>query len=508
MKPGQIKREFERTIRSGAGFVFGSVLLLAVAATQVRAFSLLGPYEPWMVPEIGYAKAGDIGGPKNLGEEYRWNVPVLTYAFDASFLDYFGSNGVAAVESAINVLNSLPPVSALSVSNYPLESTSYNYQAQAQGLLDLKSQTLALLLEQLGLASPTRFTFCVRDFAIVGGTPQVTVVQRNFDAYSWSPSAQVNDTLLSYNLVYSPGSPPTNVDAVEYAVDPTKSLFSAVADNALSAGLLYSGLTRDDVAGLRYLLHTNNRNMEALLADVHGAGTNAGSYVNQTVRAGVDRITFARPDFSALLGQFLVPYTNQYIDTYVTGQGLQQQQLERVVTRPDILFSSADLGNSANPGPRFYRTSTANWLSFASPGFGGPGVIQPRVQITFHRPSSCLQTADSAADGSVSIQALQDYGWGSFDNSVNPTVTYPSGSAPPNTNQLAVELELDFANRATPTLLNWQLAVLLGGQVTVETSTNLKDWTPLVTITNRGTPLKWRHTASQSQRYFRLVAIP
>ena len=93
---------------------------------------------------------GDIGGPMNLGQEYRWNVPVLTYAFDASFFDYFGSNGVAAVESAINIFNSLPGVWELSVSNYPLAATSLNYQAQAQGLLDLKSQTLASLLEQLG----------------------------------------------------------------------------------------------------------------------------------------------------------------------------------------------------------------------------------------------------------------------------------------------------------------------------------------------------------------------
>ena len=31
----------------------------------------------------------------NLAEEYRWNSPVLTYSYDESFLNYFGSNGVA-----------------------------------------------------------------------------------------------------------------------------------------------------------------------------------------------------------------------------------------------------------------------------------------------------------------------------------------------------------------------------------------------------------------------------
>ena len=91
------------------GFILGAALLLAISSTRVNAFSLLGPNEPFMVPQLGYAQPGDIGGPMNLGQEYRWNVPVLTYAFDQSFLDYFGSNGVAAVESAIGILNSLPP---------------------------------------------------------------------------------------------------------------------------------------------------------------------------------------------------------------------------------------------------------------------------------------------------------------------------------------------------------------------------------------------------------------
>ena len=40
----------------------------------------------------------------NLGEEYRWNSPVLTYSYDETFLNYFGSNGVVAVEKAIDCL--------------------------------------------------------------------------------------------------------------------------------------------------------------------------------------------------------------------------------------------------------------------------------------------------------------------------------------------------------------------------------------------------------------------
>ena len=496
----------KQALLSRACLAFGCALFLTLSQPQVDAFSLLGPYEAWMVPQLGFAEPGDIGGPKNLGEEYRWNVPVLTYAFDSSFLDYFGSNGVAAVESAIAVLNSLPPVSQLNISNFPFEVTSLNYRAQEEGLYDLKSQTLTLLLEQLGLATPTRFTFCARSFAIVGGQPQVTVVQRNFDPNSWSPSPQVDDVLYGYNLVYSPGNPPTNVDAVEYAVDPQQALFPAVADGALSPGLLYSGLTRDDVAGLRYLIHTNNRNMESLLADVHGAGTNAGSYVNQALRSGVNNISFVRPVYDSLMGQFFVPYTNQFVDTYVSNGVPLQQLLERVTKRPDIVFGSADLSDGSGATPRFVRTGTANWRSNPAPGPGGPGVIQPGIQITFHRPNFYLQTTDSTTNGTVLVEDLEDYAWGSFIWSSNAPTVYQSGTVSLATNQLTVVLELDSTNRLAPASFTWGVAIAEGSQATVETSIDLKNWVPVVAVINRGLPLSWRHRVVQPQRYFRIVS--
>jgi len=459
-----------------------------------------------MVPQTGFARAGDIGGPMNLGEEYRWNVPVLTYAFDPSFVNYFGSNGVAAVENAIDILNNLPPVSQDSPANYPAQATRMNYRAQAEGLLDLKSQVLAILLEQLGLASPSRYTFCVRSFAIVNGEPQVTVIQRNFDPYSWNPSSQVDDVTYGYNLVYGPGNSPTSVDAVEYPIDALSVPNPAVADGALSAGLIYSGLTRDDAGGLRYLIYTNNLNFEGLLPDVHGAGTNAGSYVDQAIRGGVDKILFVRRDYDSLSGYFFTPYTNQFIDTYIAGGMRHQQQLERVVTRPDILFSSTDLSNGTAPAPRVDRTGTSNWLSFAQPGANGPGIIRPSVQIVLHHPEFLLQTADSLTDSTVLIEDFEDYRWGSFDVSSNAPVVYPVGSAPPNTNQLNIQLEMDFANLASPVSFYWQVPVPLGGQATIQTSTNLINWETLLPLINHGEPLVWHHSVSQSQRYFRVVA--
>jgi len=76
--------------------LLAALVCALVATSTARAFSLLGPYAPWMTPELSYHQPGDIGGPMDLHEEYRWNLPVLTYGFDQSFLDYFGQPGVEA----------------------------------------------------------------------------------------------------------------------------------------------------------------------------------------------------------------------------------------------------------------------------------------------------------------------------------------------------------------------------------------------------------------------------
>ncbi len=476
-----------------------------LSPTSTKAFSLLGPFAPWMGPQVGMALPDDIGGPMNLGEEYRWNVPVLTYAFDQSFLEYFGSNGVAAVESAIEILNDLPPASLVEPTNYPPRASFMNYRADAEGLYDLKSQILALLLEQLGLAAPSRFTFCVRNFVMLDGKPQVVVIQRNYDPGTWTPSTQVDNAVYDYYLAYGPGNPPESVDAVEYHADGSSIPSPAVADASLGVGILYVGLTRDDVGGLRYLLHPNNLNAERLLSDVHGAGTNADAFVDQATRGGVDKIVFVATEYDSLTGRLVRPYTNLFTDTFLTNGIRQQQQLERIVTQPDILFSSADLRDGTLPAPRVFRTGTTNWLACATPDASGPGIIRPRIDIVLHRPDFRLETADSPNDGSVAVTEFEDYRWGSFDLSTNPPVVYPAGSATPRTNEMSVELELVSTPLPSPRIFLWHIPLELGANAEIQTSTNLVNWESRLPIVNRGLPLVWRHSCSSPQRYFRIV---
>ncbi len=77
---------------------------LMAAVPSASAFSFYGVREPYQILSLGYG-ALDFNAPHNLGEEFRWNVPVLYYAFDQSFLSYFGSNGVVAVNAALAILN-------------------------------------------------------------------------------------------------------------------------------------------------------------------------------------------------------------------------------------------------------------------------------------------------------------------------------------------------------------------------------------------------------------------
>ena len=170
-------------LRNWKKILTGAALLAVLPWTM--GFSLLAPggaegiaAKTWQLPaqnqgwDIGYGRGGDIGAPANFGEFYRWNTPVITYAFDSSFVTYFGTEGMKAVDAAMRVLNELPGVSKMSddLSEFPLNSAHLNHEASQLGLIDLKSATLQIVLEQLGLAR--RFRIRYRDLTVLFSTGQ------------------------------------------------------------------------------------------------------------------------------------------------------------------------------------------------------------------------------------------------------------------------------------------------------------------------------------------------
>jgi hypothetical protein len=440
-------------------------LMIAGAANSAKAFSLLGPYASWQTPELSYNVLNtDVGGPMNLGEEYRWNIKTVTYGIDESFLNYFGQRGVDELNKAIAILNNVPTFSSMSsnLAEYPMDTRRSNYRASALPLLDLKSHALATLVEEMGLASPDRYVWTLRARTVINSIPYYTVIKRNFDPVTWAPSSYVNGVLYTY--IIQEFTAPINpwADAVEVIVDPLAQGYTAVVSAAddtlwgpgLGFGEFFVGLTRDDVGGLRYLYRPTNYNIEDLIPGTTGGGLFIGggggdpwappggggggggfggsnNVVTVALRPGVNHITFQQGQYDSLFGNFIT-LTNQYQDTYVTNSTLATQTTERILTQPDILFAAEDIGLTTIGTPvGWVRTDTSGWINNdalnGQAALAGPGVISPQIVITFSKIGPWLYNDPSFVDESNPL--ITGFVWGSFDGTTNAPIVYPIGSS-------------------------------------------------------------------------------
>lgn len=423
----------------------------------------MGEIAPWQELEIGYQLGADIGGPMNLGEEYRWNLNNITYGFDPSFLDYFGQDGVDVVEEVVQELNELPAMNQLSpdLSEFPLDTRRFNHRASALGIFDIKSWSLAIVLEELGLTSPERFVWTLRSRVVINDIPIYAVYRRNFDPVTWEPSSFVNGSLYTYQVLQTFVDPdvweavPLNVDPFAPSITSVVSL-SAIDEGTVdfrglntlfSPGLYYDGLTRDDVGGLRYIYRRNNFNVENIPPGVGistnfvsgggdpwgqvgggpGAGPGVTNFVDIALRPGVNKLQLERVFYNSQLGEF-IPSTNRYTDTFVTNGVVREQRVQRVVTQPDILFGAADLGVSANGIPFIYSRSISFQNNDAINGntaLDGPGQVIPQVQITFAKIAHHFINIPEGGEA----QGVRGFVWGHYDSSTNAPIIFPKGSS-------------------------------------------------------------------------------
>lgn len=482
-------------------------------ASAALGFSLLGPYAEWMDVEKGYRQADDIGGPMNITEGYRWNVPVLTYGFDRSFIDFFGSNGVAAVEEAVKMLNDVPPASEMDLQGFATSAWRVNYVAGNWALMDLKSRTLAALLEQMGLADPVRFMFCVRDFQNYSPLKNsFQVIVRNFDSGSALPSHYVNQVLYSYEVIEYASTPVPGelfCDAWEFPVDAAADAFSAVLSYNKQFGLnpygaYVTNLTVEDVAGLKFLLDGNQVRCESLPPDVHLANTNNGALVVTAVRPGIDKITLRRHPAGTLNGEFL-PFTNRWTDVYYDFFAPGYQEVERVTTRPDILFTARDLG----PWRAIERTGTTDWVNHAdlngNTGGPGPGIIRGPVTIAYNSIARFHDLYGRVNTNAflTELDAISIAGWGSFTGKTNTPILYPAGTTPFQ----PTEVHLNLKVAALPYELHWPVGGLPFRQFVLQTATNFTDWLTVATLTNSGGRFDYHFEGSDTERtrFFRTI---
>lgn len=460
----------------------GLIGLLTVTDPTVHAFTPIGPFAitdgaVWQVERIGYQLPGDIGGPMNAaaGEEYRWNTKMIVYAYDAPFFDFFGTRGMEEVEKAIKIFNDLPAASAINVDDYPMRAEQANFRAAALGLMDLKSVAMRATIEELGLAAPARWVFTLRN-RFQPGPPRFpvffNVIRRNFDPGTVAESVFINGRLWTYVDIFDLDTPPRSF-TINSVVDPTDfGRFDPVAGvfdvgSGFSVGSYFTGLTRDDVGGLRYLYRTDNRNFETALPDASGSAgfggggglspwdippppvTNAppgtvvtNNFINPAIREGIDNILLVRAEYDSLIGQFFTPITVRYTEVVITNGNVINQAIQRVLTVPDILFTARDLHAAAEPGgipaTVFRRTVTAGWqnsdglLAGTAPQRAGPGTIEGPVEIAFNNIGffNSTEVATGFSGNAVfGVDGIPTWLWGAFDGTTNAPIIFSQGGS-------------------------------------------------------------------------------
>lgn len=473
-----------------------AALALLGGTAAVHGFSLLGPFEAWQTGGIGYnpggsslswSAEGDAGAPKAVGGEFRISEPIFTYAYDATFLDYFGEDGIRAVESAIKVFNDLPSASSMSadLSEFPLATSRVNYAAQRLNLYDVKTVVMGLILEEMGVASPERYVWTIRqNNPDQNGAPQFLNVRRNFDPVTQLATSFVNNTLYTYHNVafLNPDGSVLYYDAEEVSLDAAEPNVSLAAytgtqvstvDGRVSTqvsrssfGRYYTGLTRDDAGALRYMYHPNNKNYEPItptttlrtsqnvtvigtgsggswggltpaLGVSSGGTTNSVAAIGDGVRGGIDKITFIRVDVDPLLNRFLKPLVLRYTDTVTTNGVTRSQQVERSLGVPHVTFRSQDIGTFPapfRPVPWVYGRPSLLVATAAPVGpngspkdpAAGPGIIENATQGALFDFNNIGPGLINRLGGTEE-RGTATFVWGSFDGSTNRPVVYPKG---------------------------------------------------------------------------------
>ena len=414
--------------------ISATAAFILLTAEQAHGFSLVGPLPPWQTAGLGYQGAGTLtafnntvgtGGPMNINEEYRWNVPTIHYGFSAEFLSYFGQSGVDSIEEAVAILNDVGDVDSIDLNEVPTESGRINLRAGALGLTDLKTMALSLMLQARGLADPARYAYALRNRWVVNNVTNYHVIKRNFDPFTLRPSSFINGSLYTY-VIQDPVPPSNYAWAANFPVDPLDRLLPRnlpVTGNTLFGtppGFYFTKLTRDDIGGLKHIYRASNYNTENALADVTGSGgagaagtqvgfpgggdtfdfpsavggvgggtfdfpfnaaTNTvaggaaavgagaagaaagGTFVNPALKGGISSLQMVRADYDSLLGVFFNPLTVRFSETVLTNDRPRSQSLTRTVLAPDIIFNAADLqgADASSAIPFVGLNGTTGW---------------------------------------------------------------------------------------------------------------------------------------------------
>jgi hypothetical protein len=466
-------------------------MFVAGTITSASAFSLWGPAETWQTQDLDYgirylpfipitdatifdvlgpgdlagADYVELGGTKDLGDGARQNTPIITYAFDSTFLNFFGSQGVATVNSAFAIFNALPAASSANLATFLTQGNQQvNYTAQALRMLDLKSTVMWIIIEHLGLIGETH-TYDLRERVAEatlenGGSCafDYVVLQRNYDPVTYDVSDYVNGTLLTYQIGdLCPAI--ASGDAMEQSTQPGVPPFSAVATKeGLQVGGYYLGITRDDMGGLKYLYRQNRYVNEGLDSNVLASSTLESSWVpvstNGVVSSaisgfggllgGVEKVTFVQTPYDSLLGTNFTPRTYKYSVHVVANGVVKTVNATRRIVAPDIIFTAGDL---VEPGPDNYEVAVVrnnpngNFITYGeavspgalvNPNTISAAVLTPELIISLNNDGQIFYNATSLGGSGFLDQDNsfeQGFIWGSFNGSSTAPIAFPNGTS-------------------------------------------------------------------------------
>ena len=142
-------------------------------------------------------------------------------------------------------------------------------------------------------------------------------------------------------------------------------------------------------------------------------------------------------------------------------------------------------------------------------GGAGPGVIQPPITLTYSTEGPLYLNVydpnfmfNGLSQGTASLQ----FSWGSFDSSTNAPLLYPNVQIAFQPTQVRFRLLLNGGTND----FRWSLAGAAYGRFSFQTTTNLRDWATLTTLTNSGALFNYQFQAApnEASRFFRTIQQP
>jgi hypothetical protein len=302
-------------------------------------------------------------GIMNISEFYRWNIPILTYGYDNSFLEIFKEQGKNEFESAVSALNNIPYDA--NIYQYPLNAMRGNYTASTENMYSLRTVFLNALIRTLGVADAESGMWLIRTQWVSANGVIAYATKRNYDPITLAPSSYINGSLFTYKYFTNK---PSHYGITIFCPDPLSSTGTEI--DVPSAGSFKTGLTRDEIGGIMFVTSPNIfcRGYVQLPAS-------SNNIAQTTAIPGIGLIRFIPHPVTT--NNIYQEYEYEYSFAHVNGNN-NRSNIVRTIQQPDIVVKA----DNTKKGFQIKYGEFANMSELnGNKGGVGPGYFQPPVSI-------------------------------------------------------------------------------------------------------------------------------